>query len=432
MQLLDHIKNGLLYGGLTKEEFHQVKGPVQERNRVTLIVWSIASGLFYIVAALLYNALDKPLGVGILIVTLVTSAITLACALFFSKRHPWLITVAMYLLELTILGNGIALSVYHSPNRDCGTIVLAALIPSAFTDRTIASIALEAFTIIGYMIVGQCGLIAPDAYSWGLFSLVFYVLIGLVNGHFINKARFERFLFADSAMKLADLRKTYNQELEKEVEAKTEQIVAMQNQLVIGMATMVESRDNSTGGHIKRTSAGVRILTDEIQQDNSLQLSDEFCEKLVKAAPMHDLGKIAVDDAILRKPGRFTPEEYEQMKAHAPEGARVLREILADTDDEEFRLIAENVAHYHHERMDGSGYPDGLRGDEIPLEARIMAIADVYDALVSKRVYKESYSFEKADQIILEGMGTQFDPQLKKYYEAARPKLEAYYSQKDS
>ena len=432
MQLLDHIKNGLLYGGLTKEEFHQVKGPVQERNRVTLIVWSIASGLFYIVAALLYNALDKPLGVGILIVTLVTSAITLACALFFSKRHPWLITVAMYLLELTILGNGIALSVYHSPNRDCGTIVLAALIPSAFTDRTIASIALETFTIIGYMIVGQCGLIAPDAYSWGLFSLVFYVLIGLVNGHFINKARFERFLFADSAMKLADLRKTYNQELEKEVEAKTKQIVAMQNQLVIGMATMVESRDNSTGGHIKRTSAGVRILTDEIQQDDSLQLSDEFCEKLVKAAPMHDLGKIAVDDAILRKPGRFTPEEYEQMKAHAPEGARVLREILADTDDEEFRQIAENVAHYHHERMDGSGYPDGLRGDEIPLEARIMAIADVYDALVSKRVYKESYSFEKADQIILEGMGTQFDPQLKKYYEAARPKLEAYYSQKDS
>jgi putative two-component system response regulator len=203
----------------------------------------------------------------------------------------------------------------------------------------------------------------------------------------------------------------------------------MQDQLVIGMATMVESRDNSTGGHIKRTSTGVRILTDEIRRDNTLQLSDEFCEKLVKAAPMHDLGKIAVDDAILRKPGRFTPEEYNQMKTHTSEGARVLHEILADTDDEEYRQIAENVAHYHHERVDGSGYPDGLRGNEIPLEARIMAIADVYDALVSKRVYKESYSFEKADRIILEGMGTQFDPRLEKYYEAARPKLEAYYAQ---
>ena len=429
MQLLSHIKNGLLYGGLTKEEFQQVKEPVRERNKKTLIVWAIGSGLFYIVAAFLYNALSDALGVGILVVTLVTSVIALICALLLSKRFPWLITVAMYLLELSILGNGVALSVFHSPNRDCGTIVLAALIPSAFTDRTIVSIALEAVTIVGYIIVGQCGLIAPDAFSWGLFSLSFYIAIGLVNGHFINKARFERLLFADSAMKLANLRKTYNQELENEVEAKTEQVVAMQDQLIIGMATMVERRDNSTGGHIKRTSAGVRILTNEIRQDNSLQLSDEFCEKLVKAAPMHDLGKIAVDDAILRKPGRFTPEEYEQMKVHAPEGARVLHEILANIDDEEYRQIAENVAHYHHERMDGSGYPDGLRGDEIPLEARIMAIADVYDALVSKRVYKESYSPEKANRIILEGMGTQFDPQLEKYYEAARPKLEAYYAQ---
>ena len=134
---------------------------------------------------------------------------------------------------------------------------------------------------------------------------------------------------------------------------------------------------------------------------------------------MHDLGKIAIDDSILRKPGRFTPEEFEVMKTHSAEGARIVSDILKDTDDEEFRKIAVNVAHYHHERVDGSGYPDGLKGDEIPLEARIMAIADVYDALVSKRVYKESYSFEKADRIIIEGMGTQFDPSLQPYYEAA-------------
>ena len=143
---------------------------------------------------------------------------------------------------------------------------------------------------------------------------------------------------------------------------------------------------------------------------------------------MHDLGKIAVDDAILRKPGRFTPEEFEKMKAHAAEGARIVHEILRDTDDEDFRRIAENMAHYHHERWDGSGYPDGLKGEEIPLEARIMAIADVYDALVSKRVYKEEFSFEKADRIIMEGMGTQFDPGLQKYYIAARPRLEAFYA----
>jgi putative two-component system response regulator len=143
---------------------------------------------------------------------------------------------------------------------------------------------------------------------------------------------------------------------------------------------------------------------------------------------MHDLGKIAVDDDILRKPGRFTPEEFEIMKTHAPEGARIVHEILKSTDDADFHRIAENVAHYHHERWDGSGYPDGLRGTQIPPEARIMAIADVYDALVSKRVYKESMPFDKADSIIMEGMGSQFDPALESVYVKARPALEEYYS----
>jgi putative two-component system response regulator len=143
----------------------------------------------------------------------------------------------------------------------------------------------------------------------------------------------------------------------------------------------------------------VRILVNEIKQGNEFHLNKQFCRDLIKAAPMHDLGKITINDAILRKPGRFTPEEYEIMKSHSGEGAKIVHEILKGTDDDEFRKIAENVAHYHHERWDGKGYPEGLKGDEIPLEARIMAIADVYDALVSKRAY----------------------------YVAARPKLEAYY-----
>ena len=220
----------------------------------------------------------------------------------------------------------------------------------------------------------------------------------------------------------------YNTNLQAEVAAKTGRIVAMHDRLIMGMASMVESRDNSTGGHIRRTSEGVRLLIEAIRQAGELRLSENFCRIIIKAAPMHDLGKIAVDDAILRKPGRFTPEEFEKMKAHAAEGARIVHEILRDTEDEAFRRIAENMAHYHHERMDGSGYPDGLKGDAIPLEARIMAIADVYDALVSKRVYKDAFSFESADRIILEGMGSQFDPGLRRYYEAARPGLEAYYA----
>ncbi|MBR6351655.1 MAG: HD domain-containing protein [Firmicutes bacterium] len=220
----------------------------------------------------------------------------------------------------------------------------------------------------------------------------------------------------------------YNTKLQEEVAEKTAHIVEMHDKLVMSMAAMVESRDNSTGGHIKRTSDGVKILIGELKKEGTFDLSDEFCRDIIKAAPMHDLGKIAVDDVILRKPGRYTPEEYEKMKIHAAEGARIVHTILEGTEDETFHHIAENVAHYHHERWDGSGYPEGLRGEEIPLEARIMAIADVYDALVSRRVYKESMSFRQADAIIMEGMGKQFDEALKPCYIAARPKLEAYYS----
>ncbi len=223
----------------------------------------------------------------------------------------------------------------------------------------------------------------------------------------------------------------FNTVLQEEVDEKTAHIAEMHDKLILSLATMVESRDNSTGGHIKRTSEGVRILMDEIMKDNRMHITPEFRKAVIKAAPMHDLGKIAVDDAILRKPGRFEPWEFEIMKTHAAEGGRIVHEVLEGTDDEYFRKIAENVATYHHERWDGSGYPEGLSGLDIPLEARIMAIADVYDALVSKRVYKESMSFEEADKIIMEGMGKHFDKRLEPYYVAARPKLEAYYSKQE-
>ncbi len=224
----------------------------------------------------------------------------------------------------------------------------------------------------------------------------------------------------------------YNRDLQEQVAQKTADIVRMSDNQILSMAVMVESRDNSTGGHIRRTSDVVRMLVGTMREKDLVpagySLTDDFCRMLIKAAPMHDLGKIAVDDAILRKPGRFTPEEYEKMKTHAAEGARIVHEILKDTADDAFLDLAVNVAHYHHERWDGKGYPEGLEGEEIPPEARIMAVADVYDALVSKRVYKDSMSFDQADSIMLDGMGSQFDPHLRQAYEAARPKLEAYYS----
>lgn len=236
---------------------------------------------------------------------------------------------------------------------------------------------------------------------------------------------------ATEAYKRMELVNNYNRNLQYDVAIKTKSIQEMQNKLVLGMANMVENRDINTGGHIKRTSQVVKILIQEMKKDDSLHLDESFCENMIKAAPMHDLGKIAVDDAILRKPGKFTDEEYDIMKTHAAKGAEIVKELLESTGDVEFARIAENVAHYHHERVDGTGYPKHLKGEQIPFEARIMAIADVYDALVSKRCYKEKMPFDKAFVIIEEGMGTQFDKQLEPYFVACREKLEAYYAENE-
>lgn len=148
---------------------------------------------------------------------------------------------------------------------------------------------------------------------------------------------------------------------------------------------------------------------------------------MIKVAPMHDLGKVAVDDVILRKPGKFTDEEYNMMKSHSAEGARMIRKVLAEVDDAAMMEAAVNVAHFHHERWDGKGYPEGISGETIPMEARIMALADVFDALVSKRCYKEAFGFDRAFNIIEEGLGTQFDPVLGKLFLECRPELEKLY-----
>ena len=221
---------------------------------------------------------------------------------------------------------------------------------------------------------------------------------------------------------------SFNKELSHLVEEKTVQVTDMQDSIIRGIATMVESRDNSTGGHILRTSDCIQIFAEELLKHKEIEaLTPKFCKLLVKAAPMHDLGKIAVDDSILRKPGKFTPDEYEKMKEHPAKGAVIVEKVLSDINDKDFRRIAINVAHYHHEKWNGEGYPEQLRGTAIPLEARIMALADVFDALVSKRCYKEAKSFDEAFEIIKNDLGKHFDPEIGKIFIECRPQLEEYY-----
>lgn len=223
------------------------------------------------------------------------------------------------------------------------------------------------------------------------------------------------------------LREKYSSELEYKVKSKTQQLLATQSKLVLGMANMVENRDDNTGGHIKRTSEIIKILIDTIIQNNLFIKNEEFFQNIIKAAPMHDLGKIAISDNILRKPGKLTSEEFEIMKTHAIKSAELVENILEDAEEDSFVKTAINIAKYHHERWDGSGYPEKLRGAEIPFEARIMAVADVYDALVSKRCYKEAMSFEDAAKIMIESMGSHFDPKLEEVFLLSQKRLENYY-----
>ena len=225
-----------------------------------------------------------------------------------------------------------------------------------------------------------------------------------------------------------ELAYTFN-EMTSALDEKTRKILDIQNSVIRGMAVMVESRDNSTGGHINRTSDCVKVFVNKLRNyEKYKDLSDEFCESVIKAAPMHDLGKIAVDDAILRKPGKFTDEEYEIMKKHSAEGARIVENVLREVDNQNFKTIAVNVAHYHHEKWNGTGYPEKIAGNDIPFEARIMALADVFDALVSKRCYKDSFSYDKAFQIIEESLGTHFDPDLGEIFIKSRKELEELYN----
>lgn len=202
-----------------------------------------------------------------------------------------------------------------------------------------------------------------------------------------------------------------------------------QDTIIRGMSDVVENRDSSTGGHVKRTSEVVSILIDKLKQDDTFkeELTDEFCANVIKTAPMHDLGKIAIEDAILTKPSKLTDEEFARIKTHPKKSHDIIESILTGVSDTELRETAKNIALYHHEKYNGGGYPSGISGKDIPLEARIMAIADVYDALVSKRCYKESMSHECAYKTIKSEMGSHFDPDLWNCFEMAYPELTKYY-----
>jgi putative two-component system response regulator len=208
--------------------------------------------------------------------------------------------------------------------------------------------------------------------------------------------------------------KEFNASLEEMVRQKTAQIFNLQNAVLSTVADLVEFRDDVTGGHVSRTQKYLKILLDKLIEERIYadETADWDMDYLLPSAQLHDVGKIGISDLILNKPAKLTVEEFEIMKAHSAIGVEAIEKIEKNADEHAFLRYAKRIAGTHHEKWDGSGYPAGLSGQDIPLEGRLMAIADVYDALISARPYKKPFSTEEARKIIEEGSGTHFDPLL--------------------
>ncbi|MGN7613833.1 response regulator [Magnetococcales bacterium HHB-1] len=212
-----------------------------------------------------------------------------------------------------------------------------------------------------------------------------------------------------------DLLSKQNELLEEKVIARTKQLAELQDVAMVAMGSLAEARDPETGNHIRRTQYYVRCLAEKLKDHPKFKdfLTPENITSLFKSAPLHDIGKVGVADHILLKPGKLTNEEFAEMKKHARYG----RDAIAAAEHtmhqaDNFLVFAKEIAYAHHEKWDGSGYPEGLSGDAIPISARLMAVADVYDALISRRVYKPPFPHEKAVAIIQEGRGSHFDPDM--------------------
>ena len=207
---------------------------------------------------------------------------------------------------------------------------------------------------------------------------------------------------------------SYSRELESRAEAQVKEIAAGQFATIFALSKLAESRDDDTGKHLERVQAFCSLLATALRDDSGFsdQIDDEFIENIQHASPLHDIGKVAIPDRILLKPSKLTSDEFEVMKTHSTHGTRTLEAVASQYPNNAFVDMGIEIAHSHHERWDGRGYPQGLNGEAIPLSARIVCLADIYDALRSRRCYKEAFSHAKARGIIEEQNGQALDPHI--------------------
>ncbi len=379
---------------LCREEYENVKSLVWERNKRTLGITSILAASMGAVLLLVNLLTGSKVLLPYLFVFCGSLLVCVLQRLTMRKKVPeQFVIVLCYVQMLMVCIYAGILSVQSSNYGIPATsiVVFISLLPLSIDDRPVRMYLVMAAESAAYLSASYL-LKSRSAFSLDILNVGTFFIIGMV-------------LYGVICVRNV---REISQSLRVE---------KIQQSVISSLATVVEERDENTGEHIQRTSEYVRMLSDAMKADSRyISVSAEFLNNVQLAAPLHDMGKIRIPDAILNKPGRLTDEEYAVMKRHSAYGAEIIEKTLQVIEEEDYYNVAKNIARHHHERWDGKGYPDGLKGGEIPLEARIMALADVYDALVSKRVYKEAFSKEKAFEILREGAGTQFDPDLTRLF----------------
>ena len=388
------VRSFLLYCGIKKEEYNEIHSLIWERNRYILgITSALASGmglLFLILTRFLNSSVWFPylfLAIGSFIIFLIVK-LTHKKAL-----KPELVMFLCYIQMVLFCVYAGILSVQESNYAIPATsiVVFIAILPFTIDDRPLR---MYCFMIVesSLYLVTSYFFKDPKIFSLDLMNVITFCFVGM-GIYSVICARNIREIFQGK------------------------KVDRLQKSIISSLATVVEERDESTGGHIARTENYVLLLTEKMKRlDNYNKYDDTFFRNVRLASAMHDIGKIKIPDVILNKPGKLTEEEFKVMKKHANYGADIIEKTMNNVENPDYYQVAYNIAKYHHERYDGNGYPEGLAKEDIPLEARIMALADVYDALVSERVYKKPYPKEEAKKIIEAGIGTQFDPILGKLF----------------
>jgi len=385
----NRIRDFLRYGGIAREDFDRIRPMLWDRNlralQITAILCEALGLVFLAINLLLRSGTWAPY-----LFLLAGSSVVLVLLRLIRSTHRelWRVLLCYAQMVLVCAYAGI-LSIQPSNYSIPATsvIVFIALLPLATDDRPIRMYLVMLCETAVYLALSSMRKSA-HAFSLDIMNAATFCLVGMVVYGII------------CARNIRELHQS----------ARVERI---QQSIISSLASVVEERDENTGDHIARTEEYVERLINRMRaQDAFSRLPEEYCKNVVLAAPMHDIGKIKVPDRILNKPARLSDEEYAVMKQHTALGGDIIRRTMSDVEEKDYCDIAYNIARHHHERYDGAGYPDGLKGEEIPLEARIMALADVYDALVSERVYKKAFPVEQALSIIEEEAGRQFDPVL--------------------